>query len=183
MLSEVINEFIEVEEATHNAAHLFVEETVVSIVKEIGHEQMELAILEAAAGKCKCADLVKALKEELAACYAKIKQLSDEIAELQQQHVVAFSEQSLVDDDYVQFYTRLPNLHILKSVFDHVQKVMPGERPTKLAPFQEFMCVLVKLRLNRFGLPISSVFIYCVENSLKVACPNGHEIAEVNSLA
>ena len=46
-----------------------------SIAKEIGHEQMELAILEAAAGKCKCADLMKALKEELAACYAKIKKI------------------------------------------------------------------------------------------------------------
>ena len=77
------------------------------------------------------------------------KEVKDKIAELQQQqHVVAFREQSLVDDHYVQFYTGLPNLHILKSVSDDVQKVMPGERHTKLAPFQEFMCVLVKLWLS-----------------------------------
>jgi len=32
---------------------------------------MKLAILEAAAGNCKCADMMKALKEEVAACYTR----------------------------------------------------------------------------------------------------------------
>ena len=118
---------------------------------EFGHEQIELAILESAAGKCNCADMVKVLKDELAACYTKIKKLSDEIPVLQQ-HVclaVPFSEQSLVDDTCMQFYTILPNLYIIKAVFDHVHKAMPGERATKLSPFQEFMCVLLKLHLNK----------------------------------
>ena len=54
---------------------------------------------------------------------------------------------------------------VLKSVFDHVVKTLPVEWSTKLSPFQEFMVVMLKLRLNspiedlsyRFNASVSSV--------------------------
>ena len=50
-------------------------------------------------------------------------------------------------------------------MFDHVVKTLPVERSTKLSPFQEFMVVILKLRLNspiedlsyHFGVSVSSV--------------------------
>ena len=161
-VESIIDEFTIAEDATYAVAEQLPEEAVVSVSNEVGREQIELAIL-----KCNCADMVKVLKEELAACYTKIKKLSDDIA-LLQQHVcsaVPFNEQSLVDDAFVQFYTGLPNLYIVKAVLDHVHKTMPGERATKLSPFQEFMRVLLKLRLNsplqdlayRFQVSLSTV--------------------------
>ncbi|XP_065911810.1 uncharacterized protein [Dysidea avara] len=166
-VESIIDEFTVAEDATHAVAEQLLEEAVVSVSSEVGREQIELAILESAAGKCNCADTVKVLKEELAACYTKINKLSNEIAVLQQ-HVcsaVPFNEQSLVDDACVQFYTGLPNLYIVKTVLDHVHKTMAGERATKLSSFQEFMCVLLKLRLNsplqdlayRFQVSLSTV--------------------------
>ena len=55
-----------------------------SVVKLHINKWGELAILESVAGKHERAGMVKALKEELGACCAKIKKLSDEITVLQQ---------------------------------------------------------------------------------------------------
>ena len=113
-VESIFNEFALAEDALHA-----VEEVIISVSTEVGCEQIESAILESVAGKCKCADMVKVLKDELAACYSKIKKLSDEIVILKQHvcSVVPFNEQSLVGDACVQFYTGLPNLHIVKAVF------------------------------------------------------------------
>ena len=48
-------------------------------------------------------------------------------------------------DDYVQHYTGLPNVKVLMTVY---RFVAPKDYTTKLTPFQEFMVVLLKLRLN-----------------------------------
>lgn len=45
------------------------------------------SIVESVAGKFKAADMVNALKKEVAACHTKIKNFSDEITEMQQ-HIV-----------------------------------------------------------------------------------------------
>ena len=61
-----------------------------------------------------------------------------------------FSQESL-SNDAVKFYTGLPNLQVLNAVFEHVAVavVKAGQPvPTKLTPFQEFMLVMLKLRLN-----------------------------------
>ena len=59
-----------------------------------------------------------------------------------------FCEESLKDDNIVLFYTGLPNFKVLKAIFDHVLQTLPNEGVNKLTPFQEFMCAMLKLRLN-----------------------------------
>ena len=61
-----------------------------------------------------------------------------------------FSEESMASasDDVIKFYTALPNFKVLKTIFDHVHKTLPSHGITKLSPFQEFMCALLKLRMN-----------------------------------
>ena len=61
-----------------------------------------------------------------------------------------FTQESLQNNDYVRFYTGLPNFSVLKSVFDYVvpPKITSSSRnPTKLDSFQEFMMTLAKLCL------------------------------------
>ena len=72
-----------------------------------------------------------------------------------------------MDDDFVKVHTGLPNAKVVKAVFEHVSKTLPlpSDGVTKLSPFQEFMCILLKLRMNtsheylayRFGISPSTV--------------------------
>ena len=58
-----------------------------------------------------------------------------------------FSEESLHDNEYVRFYTGLPNLGVQKSVLKFV--ALPNaSSATKLTLFQEFMVTLAKVRLG-----------------------------------
>ena len=61
---------------------------------------------------------------------------------------LTFNEECLVDDDFAKTHTGLPNAKTVKAVFEHVLKTLPSDGVTKLSPFQEFMCVLLKLRMN-----------------------------------
>lgn len=73
---------------------------------------------------------------------------------------------SLAKDEFVRFYTALPNYRVAKALFDHIMPDMPQYTSrNKLEPFQEFMAVLMKLRLNthmqdlayRNGVSVSTV--------------------------
>ena len=76
------------------------------------------------------------------------------------------NEESLKDDSIkVKFYTGLPSFNILMTVFSYISThVINGPR-SSLTKFQQFLMVLVKLRLNlatqyiayRFGVHQSSV--------------------------
>ena len=61
-----------------------------------------------------------------------------------------FTEEILLNanNDAINLYTTLPNFKVLKAVFDHVYKTLPSDGVTKLSPFQEFMLVILKLRIN-----------------------------------
>ena len=119
---------------------------------------------EALEGKYKCADKIIALNKELDNCHSLIESVSARV----EYHLPPFCEESLKDDSTVNFYTGLPNLFILKSIFNHVCGTLltEGTSKCKLTNFQEFMLVMLKLRLNspvldlahRFG--ISAVEFY-----------------------
>jgi len=64
------------------------------------------------------------------------------------QRVTPFSEESLHSVEIVKFYTGLPNIKVLKTVFGFVNKAVHTNDTAKLSPFQEFMATIVKLRLN-----------------------------------
>ena len=72
----------------------------------------------------------------------------DELTIACRQRVLPLTEESLQTDESVIFYTGLPNFKTLKAVFDHIVQSMPCSENTKLTPFQEFMAVMLKLRLN-----------------------------------
>ena len=79
---------------------------------------------------------------ELNSCFETIRELRETISSN-----VPFSAESLQNPEYVKFYTGLPNIKVLKSLFDFVVPVSKTTA-TKLNPFQEFMIVLAKLRLD-----------------------------------
>ena len=58
-------------------------------------------------------------REELDRCYQVIRDLTGKLTQK-----VAFSEASFKSDETVKFYTGLPNLAVLKSVFAFVQEFM-----------------------------------------------------------
>ena len=143
-VEQIFDEFVEEEAAMVTVVEKFVEEHLEFSVKEIVGEEIDLEITRLSEGKCKCSTQIKVLNEELAMCHTTIENLS---AKLKLQ-LPPFSEESLKDDESVVFYTGLPNIKVLRAIFDHVVKTMPMEGTCKLVPFQQFMCTLLKLRLN-----------------------------------
>ena len=87
-------------------------------------------------------DHIDGLRKELAVAYLTISSLKHTI-----QRLSPFTEDSMQSstDGFIQHYTGLPNFKVLKAVFDYVT---PQDMRTKLSRFQEFMVVLIKLRLN-----------------------------------
>ena len=148
LLCEVAKETIDEVAAFKSAVEAFTNSFIADSVKEdlkiISQEAFELEILHCAKGKCKCSEEIKALKEELKSCHATINELSTRL----QEQLPPFCEESVKDDNFVLYYTGLPNVKVLKAIFKHVLKTMPSERINKLTPFQEFMCTLQKLRSN-----------------------------------
>ena len=73
-----------------------------------------------------------------------IDQLQTELA--MTKALTAFSEEAFKfkSDEFTRFYTGLPNIDMLKATFEHVHKTLPAERSTKLTPFEEFVCTIVK---------------------------------------
>ena len=122
----------------------FVNDGVAESLRSVSKEAFEIDILRRAGTKCGCMAEIITLKEELKNCHATIVQLSTKLKD----HPPPFCEESVQDDDFVVYYTGLPNAKVLKTIFTHVLKTMPLEGIKKLTPFQEYMCVLQKLRLN-----------------------------------
>ena len=151
---EVLNEisfetfqFFEIETAAMEAVaeRIIIEELLISL-KDVVVMEIRSAMLASTVGSCKCADEVAALKKELQKCQEVIQELSAKL----ELHLPPFCEETLKDDSIVNFYTGLPNLKVLKAVFDHVCITLPSERSAqcKLTKFQEFMAVMLKLRIN-----------------------------------
>ena len=88
---------------------------------------------------------VLVLQDELTECKQALEKLSSQVRE----HLPIFCEERFVNDSFTQHYTGLPNFEVVKIVFEHVSKTLPtSERSTKSSSFEEFVCVMVKLRTN-----------------------------------
>ena len=155
MESILLNKYVIKEEIKDISIELFVLETATECVmksmlrtitcmeKEIVQEEWEMAVVDYAESKLNFTLKVTNLQQELTDCHTKIDSLSEQQAWFDQH--LPFSEQSFVDDDYICFYTGLPNAMVLKSDFDHVVKTLSVERSTKLSAFHEFMVFMLKL--------------------------------------
>ena len=148
IIQETIRETAEEEAITESSitmvADCLIFDSVEFCLNDIIKEAMDLEIIRRSEGKCKCATEINALKEELTTCRSTIDHLSMKLKE----QLPPFCEESLRDNTSVLFHTGLPNLKILKAIFDHVLQTLPNEGISKLTPFQEFMCTMLKFRLN-----------------------------------
>lgn len=159
-------------QAIINVADEVVLEITELVIKEevhaIANEQIEL-IKQFLPFTEKWTDEITGLKEELENRKDTIQQLSLELSKkaLPSYEVSMFSEESFQSDYHVRFYTGLPNQQVLKSVFTLVNSGLTADHDTntKLTAFQEFMCTMLKLRLNspiqdlsyRFNVSASTV--------------------------
>ena len=107
--------------------------------------------------------MIDDVKEELLCYKQRVCTLEDELRWLKND-ILPFTEKTFTNDnEYVKFYTGLPNFKVLKSVFDLV--ALPATSTTKLTRFQEFILTIMKLRLYcpfkdlayRFGISVSTV--------------------------
>ena len=87
---------------------------------------------------------IATLQRELGNAKLTIERLTQQLND----HLPPFCEQSFVTDEYTKFHTGLPNFKVVKAIFDHVSKGLPTNRVAKLSNFQEFMCIMLKLRTN-----------------------------------
>lgn len=79
-------------------------------------------------------------------------------------------------DDKVRFYTGLPSMEVLMVVFGHVAPHVTRQTQP-LDGFQEFIIVLMKLRLNAPLQDLAHRFVVCVNNFKNVFpldCFDGH---------
>ena len=144
IVQQTIDEVTTIESSIVNVMDHFISDFVNEELRRVSQEAFELEILHRAEGKCECSEEIKALKYELKSCHATIDELSTKLKE----HLPSFCEESVTDDEFVLYYTGLPNVQVLKAIFKYVLKTMPFEGINKLTPFQEFMCTLQKLRSN-----------------------------------
>jgi len=120
----------------------------------IATEQIEIAcqyFKPKEASDCECSSKVVLLEKELAESKEAIKSLTEQLELMNHKYLQGpFTEESLCDasDDTIGSYSALPNFKVLKAVFEHVHQTLPSGVVTKLSPFQEFMFVMLKLRID-----------------------------------
>ena len=112
-------------------------------------EQIEIGLqyvkVNAVTSECDCSKSVKELQDQLADCTKTIDELSKQTTP----PLPPFCEEKFVSDNFTLTHTGLSNFFkVLKAVFNHVNKTLPSDRVTKLSCFQEFVCVILKLRMN-----------------------------------
>ena len=77
---------------------------------------------------CSCSSKVEALERELVENKSNTRILAGKLKKLPP---VTFCEESLVSDEMVRFYTGMPNIKIMKDVFDHVSRTLSSDSSTK----------------------------------------------------
>ena len=77
-----------------------------------------------------------------------------------------------MSDDYVKFYTGLPNITILKAVFDHVLPAVSLSDSSKLMPFQEYIAVLMNFASIAI-IKILQISLVCLWLPYPELCENG----------
>ena len=142
---DAAEEFLMIKETLSNFVDEVISEVVEDDVCKAARDEMEIEILKRSEGSCKCQSEIAALRAELSKCYATIDELT---LKVQQLSVPPFSEETLDSDEKVLFYTGLPNFKVLKAIYDHVVNTLPVDGYCSLSLFQQFMCTILKLRLN-----------------------------------
>jgi len=136
-------------------------------VKDVAAEQIRIGMqyIDVARAKeptvCECSTKVKVLQEQLLQARLTIQSLMQQLGD----NPLPFCEDAFIDDEFTRYHTGLPNRKVLLCLFEHVSVGMTHERETKLTLFQQFACVLLKLRTNadienlshRFGVSSATI--------------------------
>ena len=146
-ITEILEEMELLDNSSLKIVENFIAEFIDSCLEQIAKEEMHDEVLRIAEGTCNCSIEVRALQEELAACHSKINGLLLQLKESSQPSLFG-CEETLDSDEKVLNITGLPNIKILKAIFQHVVTTLPIEGNGKLSLFQQFICTLMKLRLN-----------------------------------
>jgi len=144
-VKEMLEEIEVINNSSVNIVEQFIVEFVDSCLEQLVKEEMHGEIVRLAEGMCNCSTEIKSLQDELAACHSKIDDLT---LQLKQSSRPFGSEEMLDSDEKVLKLTGLPNIVILKAIFEHVAATLPAEGNAKLSLFQQFTCTLMKLKLN-----------------------------------
>ena len=155
ILKEAMEEFQLVENSTVMVMERYILEFVKSNLAEVLKEEMEAEYVRFAEAKCNYAATISSLRDDLAKCHCTIEKLS---LQIKQMSIPFGSDEMLFSDEKVVLLTGLPNFKILKVLYDHVVATMPVDRTGKLSLFQQFICCLMKLRLNCPGPFLASLF-------------------------
>ena len=129
-----------------------IEKFVRNEVEELVKKQIDKARQYLKPSSVSLTEEVEVLRTNLVAAEQTIEHLKAEQAMVKA--VVPFLEEDFISDEFTRFYTGLPNIGMLKATFEHVHNTLPAERSTKLSPFQEFVCTMIKLSIN---LPIEDL--------------------------
>ena len=152
---EVVEEYQLFTDSTVKVMERYILEVIESDLAELLKEEMEAEYIRFAEGKCNYAATISSLQDDLAKCHNTIEKLSLQIKEMS---TPFGSEEMLSSDEKVVLLTGLPNFRILKVLYDHVVATMPVERTGKLSLFRQFICCLMKLRVNCPGPFLASLF-------------------------
>ena len=158
---EILEEVQLVENLSVKVMEMFVLEFVKSNLAQIVKEEMEAEYVRFAETKCAYATKISSLQDDLAKCYSTIDKLSLNIKQLSipfGSKEALSSEGALDSGEKVSLFTGLPNFKILKAIYDHVVATIPIEGTGKLSLFQQFICSLMKLRLNCPGQFLACLF-------------------------
>ena len=113
---------------------------------DIGREYIKMDVGGAGIDgtECDSESKIETLQRELASYKLTVERLTQQLNDC----LPPFCERCFVTDEYTKFHTGLPNFKLLKAIFDHVLKGLTSNGVTKLSSFQEFMCLMLKLRTN-----------------------------------
>ena len=185
VVKEALEEVQVGEDSTIKVIEMYILEFVETSLAEFVKEAMEAEYIKFAEAKCNYAGTISSLQKDLVKCHSTIDNLSLQIKKLS---TPFGTEEALYSDEKVSLLTGLPNFKILKTVYNHVVATMPVEGTGKLSLFQQFICSLMKLRLNCPGPFLASLFdvsaasVY-ITTVFKVASTNGHQAARLDNLA
>ena len=155
VVKEALEEVQVVEDSTIKIMEMYILEFVETSLAEFVKEAMEAEYIKFAEAKCNYAGTISSLQKDLVKCHSTIDNLSLQIKKLS---TPFGTEEALHSDEKVSLLTGLPNFKILKTVYNHVVAIMPVEGTGKLSLFQQFICSLMKLRLNCPGPFLASLF-------------------------
>ena len=125
--------------------------------EESSNKQAEIVVTTAEV--CTQTEMTLNLIKDLEEAVARMERDEEELVECAKEKIAKelTLESFQADDNKVKFYTGLPSFLTMKILFDFVAPNVKKHHRTMLSNFQQFLLVLMKLRLDLINLDLASV--------------------------